>query len=65
MAQEQDEGFNPEACRDLIARVARLRARYELSGDVSMTEFTALMTARDDLIALVKLMYERSIYKDD
>lgn len=65
MSVEVDEGFNPQACRDMIQRVKELRARYELSGDVSMTEFTALMQARDDLIALVKLMYERSIYKDD
>lgn len=65
MSVELDEGFNPEACRDLVERVKRLWARYELSGDVTLTEWTLLSQARDDLTALVRVMYERSFNKDD
>lgn len=63
--QDANAGLNPEGVKTLIADVRRLRDAFLASGDVTTFEFQQLSEARDELTNLVRLMYERAIYKDD
>lgn len=59
------EDLQPEIIDSLLTAVARLRERFEATGDVTTPEFMRVSQARDDLNEIIRKMYETCIYKDD
>jgi len=65
MTPVSTEQTQPEIIEILSATVARLRESFARTGDVTTPEFMKVSSARDDLNEIIRVMYEKSIYKDD
>lgn len=59
------DDIQPEIIDSLATAVARLRERFDATGDVTTPEFMRVSQARDDLNEVIRRMYETCIYKDD